>query len=184
MSYFLLILFISVESFALKIPAESYVFKPDAGKIKFLAIGRPSALKIRGEGEGPSGEVVVDKNKVVNGKLTFNLESLKTGIDMRDQHMKEKYLQTNEHPKAEFILKNIQLAESAELEVPGTLKLHGKEQLVTAKIRFQEKSDGISMAAKFPVKLGEFGIDIPNYLGIKVAEDVEVEVESLIAVKK
>src|SRR3712207_2245280 len=60
-----------------------------SGAVGFHAIGKPKMLKIHGQGGAPKGQLAVTDGKV-SGKAIFDLRSLKTGIDMRDSHMKEK----------------------------------------------------------------------------------------------
>lgn len=72
----------------------------DSGSVEFLAIGRPSAIKIRGKGTAPEGKVtlVSDKeNRIARGTLVFDMTSLDTGMDTRNEHMKEKYLETGKY---------------------------------------------------------------------------------------
>ena len=62
-------------------------------KVEFLAIGKPSAIKIRGKGEKLESKLQL-AGKTLTGQFVFDLTSLNTGIDTRDEHMKEKYLET------------------------------------------------------------------------------------------
>src|ERR1700743_1526023 len=75
--------------------AKSIVFSP-TGTVTFLAVGKPSAIKINGTGEAAKGSLTLAADNKASGVLTFNLKSLNTGIDLRDKHMKEKYLQVDQ----------------------------------------------------------------------------------------
>ena len=71
------------------------------GKVEFLAVGQPSALKIRGKlsDEKPiSGSLeVVDGS--LSGTAKVKLDGFDTGIELRNRHMKEKYLETGKYPE-------------------------------------------------------------------------------------
>src|SRR5437868_9273038 len=101
------------------------------GHVEFLAIGKPSAIKIRGKGDRLQSQLQFNKDKTLTGKVVFDLSSLDTGIETRNQHMKEKYLETGKFRDAELTLKSLSLPqdlckENVKLEkspFEGTLKL-------------------------------------------------------------
>src|ERR1700722_12613166 len=75
-------------------PAKHFNFDPQAGNSEFMATGHPGSFKIKGKGEGPSGSIDVEGTHVT-GILTLKLDSFDTGMKMRNEHMKTKYLQTD-----------------------------------------------------------------------------------------
>ncbi|MBI3535304.1 MAG: YceI family protein [Deltaproteobacteria bacterium] len=78
------------------------------GSVAFKAIGRPSALKINGKGEKAKGTLIID-GVVITGTTSFNLDSLDTGITLRNTHMKKKYLDTEKYPSAKFVFTSMTL---------------------------------------------------------------------------
>lgn len=62
------------------------------------------------------------------------------------------------------------------LSVPfeGVLSLHGVERPVAGEARISRVGTQVTGAATFSINLAEFGIAVPKYLGITVAEKVEV----------
>jgi polyisoprenoid-binding protein YceI len=154
----------------------------DAGAIEFFATGWPSALTIHGKGAGPDGALTVTES-AVSGSVGFDLGSLETGIGLRDRHMKEKYLQVDRYPRAVLTLKALDIRRVPKqnafgpVTVPfeGTLLLHGVEKPVAGQARISRDHGRVTTNAVFSIKLGEFGIDVPNYLGVTVAEKVEVK---------
>lgn len=157
---------------------------PEKSEVNFLAVGKPSMLKIHGKATGATANLKLDKGNI-SGTSEFALDQLDTGIDLRNQHMKEKYLQTKEFPKAELTILTAAVdpgfettLTNGEKPFQGKLKLHGKEQNVTGTF---SASNGI-VNAKFSLKVTDFGIDIPSYLGVTVTESVDVSVN--LALKK
>lgn len=152
---------------------------PD-GSVNFLAVGKPSALKIHGKASGPEAKLELDGAKLT-GTAEFQMNKLTTGINLRDQHMKEKYLQVDQHPKARLTLLDAavdpafasNLSNEGEKPFKGRLQLHGQERDVEGTY---SAKDGL-VQAKFRIKLTDFGIEIPSYLGITVAELVDVNVD-------
>lgn len=161
------------------------------GSVQFEAIGRPAMIKIKGEGDGASSILTLNQNNL-SGEISFNLSSLKTGIGLRDEHMKEKYLQVKTNPVARLALSNLQLPSAWTLQNPlvgsqtfkGKLLLHGVEREVTGVYTIENQQ--LKSNAQFEIKLSDFKIDIPSYLGVKVADSVKVTVnfEKMNLIKK
>ena len=141
-------------------------------KVEFLAVGYPSALKIRGKAkDGATGEAKLEgKQLAVTAKV--KLDSLDTGIELRNRHMKEKYLETAKHPDATLVVPPTTL-QPGEQPFKGTLTLHGVTKPVTGTLKYEPPQ--VQLA--FPLTLSDFSIAIPSYLGIKVAEKVDVTAE-------
>lgn len=154
---------------------------PVSGKVEFEAIGRPAMLKIKGQGEGAISNLQLNQNKI-SGEITFNLNSLKTGIGLRDEHMKEKYLQVKNNPVAKLTLSEFQLPSNWTLQNPALsnatfrakLMLHGIEREISGVYAIE--SGQFKSSAQFEIRLSDFNIDIPVYLGIKVADVVKINV--------
>jgi polyisoprenoid-binding protein YceI len=146
---------------------------PTETKVGFLASG-PAGLKI--EGTTPD-LTVADANG--NLQLTVPLANLSTGIGLRDKHMKEKYLEVPKFPSAVLTVARGALklpanGEQVELDVPGTLQLHGTTKPVT--VHYDAKADAAGFAAhgKFHINMNDYGIQVPTYLGVTVKPDVDV----------
>lgn len=152
------------------------------GLVSFRASGRPSAIRINGKGERAKGTLSI-QGLLLNGALTFSLESLDTGIKLRNEHMKKKYLETEKYPEAKLVFSSFALPESfsadtvsAALAFEGKLYLHGLEKPVSGTAKVQKNREEISVTAEFGLKMSDFGIAIPSFAGITMAEDVAVEI--------
>lgn len=156
------------------------------GKTEFLAVGRPSALKINGKGAGPTGDLEIKKmgtDFVINGEANVDLSSLDTGIGMRDRHMKEIYLEVEKFKTARILFKDAKIAleklkSGAETKISALLDLHGQLKPVEVAMTLSKKGDVVASASVFKLKLSEYGIAIPKYAGITVADEVEVRTET------
>ena len=155
-----------------------------SGSIQFLAVGRPSFLKIKGKGSAPQGSLFIQKSGI-RGSISFNLDSLDTGIKLRNEHMKHKYLEIHKFPKAELKIIKISLPDtlwtdiSTSLEnVPyeGTLSLHGNQKKIDGLARIKREENDLNITSQFKIKLKDFGIETPSFKGITVSEDVDVSV--------
>jgi polyisoprenoid-binding protein YceI len=166
--------------------SEAVPLDPAKGRIEFLAIGRPSAIKINGKGPGPSGEmglVVRGEDVVLSGEARLDLNQLVTGISTRDEHMKNKYLETDKYPEAVLKINETKIAKDlmasgGKIVVPGTLTLHGQEKPVAVQLEIFAESNSYRGISTFKVKLSDFAITIPSFAGVTVADEVEVKVET------
>lgn len=177
LSFTFLSSFAATPATALTIPVKS-----EKGKVEFHAVGRPSLIKINGEGKGPEGSLKVTGAKV-EGDLTFDMTSLNSGISMRDTHMKEKYLETGKFPQAKLHLTEVSLpadwapgkAEAKDRDFKGDLTLHGVTKPVTGKFDVSGAATALNAKARFEINIADFGVEIPKYLGITVRNEVPVE---------
>lgn len=173
-------LILSAASLSLAAAPMQLHIDPTKGKTEFVAVGKPAMLKIHGEGTGPSGELSIEQG-TLTGKLKVSLSNLNTGISMRDTHMKEKYLETSKYPDAELSLNKVpfpELKTGQHESVPfkGVLALHGVSRPVDGNAEIEARNDGYHVKSQFKLNLSDFKIEIPSYMGIKVADTVEVEV--------
>lgn len=152
------------------------------GKTQFLAVGNPGFLKINGKGKGPKASLEIIDNKL-NGTFEIDLASLDTGMALRNTHMKEKYLQIDKYPKAILTLKDQTLPEAWSFEKPelksqkakGILEIHGQKKPIEVSYNINK---GKKIDAEFEMKISDFSIEIPSFMGVTVADKVKVQVES------
>jgi polyisoprenoid-binding protein YceI len=155
-----------------------YKFDPNVGHVSFLAKGHPALISIDGVGKGLSGELT-EVNHALVGTLSFNLNTLDTGISLRNTHMKEKYLDTKDHPNALIIFSNFVLPKNQEKSFPFTaeLELKGIRKPVTGIATVQDENGKSKIFAEFPIQLSQFDVNTPSFKGITVAEEVKIKIE-------
>ena len=154
------------------------------GSIEFHAMGHPSAIKIVGKGSAPHGKLTITDSGIT-GESTFELASLDTGIEMRNKHMKEKYLEVQKYPQAKLTITQLKLAqplsENQTLDhVPftGKLLLHGIEAPVSGTAHLEKKGAQVSISAEFSLQIKNFKITEPTFAGISMADEVQVIVQT------
>jgi polyisoprenoid-binding protein YceI len=160
---------------------------PNAGSVEFHATGHPSALKVVGKGKAPEGKIEETADGLV-GTTHFDLTSLETGVAMRDHHMKEKYLETEKYPQAELTITELKFPQTVppgkafafdRVPFQGKLKLHGVEKLVTGTAHIEgDGTKTIAANAEFSLKLGDYGVQIPTFAGITIADEVQVSISA------
>jgi polyisoprenoid-binding protein YceI len=98
--------------------------------------------------------------------ISLPLDSLSSGIALRDEHMKRKYFEIQKHPIA--VLKGISAQEG---RFTAKLLLRGVEKEIEGE--YQLKGQGA--VARFKTTLSDFNIPEPRYMGVGVEDEVEVE---------
>ncbi len=124
----------------------------------------------------------------VTGLFQVDLRTLKTGIDMRDEHMRERHLQTDQYPFAYFSIESVSGLPAAlksdttyTVTGAGLFYIHGGKRSIPISLEVRahagdHTSDGMKVRAKFSLNLDEFGIPRPRAVFLKLAETINVEV--------
>lgn len=123
----------------------------------------------------------------IDGLFRVDLRTLKTGINLRDEHMRDRHLETGEYPFAYFAADSLLITgESSGTELPisgtvfGWFFLHGEKRPLEADLRFRYTAvrDGaasIDARVSFEINLEDYKIKRPKALFLKLAETIEVE---------
>ncbi len=165
-------------------------------KVEFLAVGNPSALKIRGELKGDpketlKGELRIEEFKAT-GSITAKLAALETGIGMRDRHMKEKYLETDKYPDAKLDITDLIVPHSfvedgfnVQAETfKGTLTMREKTVPVAGTVSMKGTKEKLDMRFEFKLKTPDYKISAPAFMGVTMAEEVTVTADVTIVPEK
>ena len=124
-------------------------------------------------------------------RLEVDLASLDTGIDKRNQHMREKHLETGKFPKAVFTGvavrgpagARLEPGKTVPLEVEGTFSLHGVDRRIRTVVEVTLLSAAgpprIRLHARFPVSLADYAISRPELLFLKLSDVQVVEVSAV-----
>ncbi|PJZ69180.1 hypothetical protein CH373_17545 [Leptospira perolatii] len=151
-----------------------------SGNIRFTSIAQEE--KISGSGKLITGKVD-PKGKTLD--IEIDLRDFKTGNRLRDLHLHDNYLESEDFPYAKYRGKILSFEEdSGKTKVIGTLSLHGKEKhdfLIEGTLSADEgRENFLRFSASFPVRLSDFSISIPSLLSLKLSENIEVSTEILL----
>ncbi len=153
------------------------------GNSEFIATGKPGFIKIDGLGNGLSGRLELSGN-LVSGQMSFPLNSLDTGVSLRDKHMKDEYLEVQKYPEAQLNILGVKLSSDpikdgyTQKKVPfnGILTVHGVKHAVSGLIDLDTKSGVTKGDATFAIKISDFGFPEPKFMGMKVNDDVQLKI--------
>lgn len=167
-----------------------------AAPVTFTISGGEGNL-IRFESKAPL-ETVVGKTDVVSGMVSFEPEnlsagvsarvevdasSLKTGNRIRDGHMRNNYLETDQFPVISFVMDSVpltgELPENGAFrgDVRGDFTCHGVTREITVPVAVTRSGSEILIEGNFEVKLSDYGIKRPKFLIMKLDEVQRITVK-------
>ena len=126
-------------------------------------------------------------NAQFSGDLTVDLKDLDTGIGLRNEHLRNEYLEANKDAAFEHaVLSEIKLGQidpetfQGRTAFSGTFLLHGVKRAVTGQADVRRDGASVRVDATFTVTIADHAIAKPQYLGVGVKDQVQVKV-SLVA---
>lgn len=120
----------------------------------------------------------------LSGDLSLDLASIETGISLRNQHLRDKYLEIAKGPGFDkAVLSDLRLNDAdgegfeGRTGFSGTLLLHGVKRPVSGTGEIRREGQGMRVEASFPLTLTDFGVEPPEYMGVGVGNRVLVKVQ-------
>lgn len=146
-----------------------------------------------------SGDISIDPmnlNGKISGQVTVDVASFNSGIELRDEHFRDNYLHTEKYPTATFTFnkivksdkKAVKKGESVKVTIAGTMMMHGmkKDMEIQTTITYLNaikelegygyKGDLLVIKSDFNIKLADFGIERPEFLMLKLADEINIDV--------
>ncbi len=160
---------------ALSVGADAKMSRAGGAAVSFVANG-PGGMKI--EGKSADVDLREERDDLV---VSVPLSPLTTGIELRDRHMREKYLEVGKYPTAELRVPKASIhlpagGQTSSGDAVGTMKLHGRTNSVP--FHYEAKRNGSAYVVRGSVRVNmkAFGIEVPSYMGVTVKPDVHVSV--------
>jgi polyisoprenoid-binding protein YceI len=131
------------------------------------------------------GHLVVEDRTLVEVEVVGDLRGLVSGHQNRDRAVQSRYLDTDEHPEAVFVLTDpvpfddrLRPGLPFSVEADGTLTVREVEQAVTFPLEVRWDGDVVHVAGQLPIRLTDFDIAPPDIGGfVRVEDEAVVEVE-------
>lgn len=126
-----------------------------------------------------NGEVAVagEQAGAIKGSMAVDLRTLKTGISLRDRHMRDTYLEASKPEFEKAIIEDITIEKlDGKTTFNGTLVLHGERRPVSGSATLERRDGGYTVQAEFPVRVSEYQITKPTYLGVGVQDEIKIKV--------
>jgi len=110
-----------------------------------------------------------------------DLNALDTGIGLRNRHMRENYLETDQFPFAQYAgrVSEVRQGQDTSLLVStaGELTIHGVKRAMEGTITAVKERDRYHVRTQFPVALPDHKIKVPKLMFMKISDTVQVQLD-------
>jgi polyisoprenoid-binding protein YceI len=177
--------------------AATYEIEPGADSNKVTFESKAPLESFEGSTRNIEGRIELDPASLgdsITVEISVDLASLDTGIDLRNRHMRENHLHTDQHPKAVF--RGVRLngqhptslepGKPANFTVTGSFSLHGVMRRVDlpVELTLSGTSDALEVRSQFVVFLADYEIPRPKMLFVKLDEKQTVKFRAVAKVKR
>lgn len=139
-------------------------------KMSFATIGKPVLIQIKGGStKNCTGTASLKNNIPQSADIKLSLEHIDTGIELRNKHLKENYLNTEKYKFAQFKLNK---AKTDSKKFTGTMDFQGVKKTITGTYEINDKK----VTAEFFLGFPEFNIKPPSFMGVTVTDKVRIEI--------
>jgi polyisoprenoid-binding protein YceI len=169
---------------------QTFNFEDKRNQLKFFST--TPLEDITGISNAVKGKVTINVSdiKTMKGSISIPVSSLKTAIDLRDEHLRsENWLDADNYPEITFAIKKVSDVKVAadnklEAKVTGDFTVHGvtKETVADVTMTYLDASeqtkqyasgDLLGVQAKFNIALSDFEVE-NMVVGQKVSENIEI----------
>ena len=169
---------------------QTFNFEDKRNQVKFFST--TPLEDITGISNAVKGKVTLNVSDIKNmkGSISIPVSSIKTAIDLRDEHLRSKnWMDADNYPEISFVIKSVgdvKVAADNKLEakVTGDFTAHGitKEVVADVSITYLDASeqtkqyapgDLLGVQAKFNIALSDFEVE-NMVVGQKVSENIEI----------
>ena len=145
--------------------------------------------RIEGHGFQLSGTISFDPTEptTTKGKFQILVAALRTGIDLRDEHLRgENWLNAEKNPHATFeiikVLKaprQIKADRNEKVRVLGRFTVNGVAQNVVTSgiLRWLPSKRQVRIKADFTVHLEDHKVSVPLIVRVKISDEIKVHVD-------
>lgn len=149
---------------------------------------------ITGISNAVKGKVTFDVAdiKTLKGTVSIPVETIKTGIDLRDEHLRsDNWLDATSYPEVTFVIKKVgdvkvNTDNKLQVKVTGDFSTHGVTKEVVADVTMtyldaseqtkqRAPGDLLGVQAKFNIVLSDYEVE-NMIVGQKVADNIEINV--------
>jgi len=144
-------------------------------KVVFHAEGSPGFLTF--DGVTRDLEVVDDGTTIT---FTVSIDTVQTGLSLRDQHMRDNYVETAKFPSATlaFARAAVTWPDSGRSsgEVEGAFTVHGVVRETTVEYTIKRSGEVFGVKASFAFDTSTHGIAIPEYMGVTIKPAMKADI--------
>lgn len=165
---------------SLAIPAicEAQTYMTKKGHVQFAS--KATLESFVGQSDYLVGKIDLQDSTV---DFYLDLSTLHTGVRLRDEHMREEYLETDKYPFAQFYGKIITpfsttSTDTQSVTVRGKFSVHNVSHIVKINGKMKVSPGDLYVQAAWPVMLNDYNISIPQILFMKLSPKQAVSIKA------
>lgn len=118
--------------------------------------------------------------------LVLLMEDFRFPRALMEEHFNENYAESERFPKARFRGRLAPVPDPGQVragkmvsyqgQAEGSLTLHGVTRRVSADVTMRQRDGSLRLASGFTIRPADYGIEVPELLFKKIAEEVQVDV--------
>ena len=160
--------------------SEGQSFAATEGYAEFVS--NAPLLEFKGKSDHLHGLIDLDQNLV---DFYIDLSTLDTGINLRNRHMRDSYLETDRCPFGEFTGEvtsdfDPDLYEEQDVSVKGSFKVHCIEREKEISGTILPSDEGLKLEASWSVLLEDYEIDRPRVVFYELADEQKINISILL----
>lgn len=193
---------LAVTTVALPLAAEPRTYTIAGAKNALTFTIEDAVETINGSTPKVTGTIVADPANAAASsvEISADLTAIDTGIDLRDNHIRDEFVETKKFPRATFRSISVALPatpiaanQPVDVTVTGDFTLHGVTKRITTPVRIvlipeseitkstRGPGDWLHATATFPLTLSDFGVKVPTSFA---SDKVEVRMDVFASAKR
>lgn len=156
--------------------AVAQTYKTEKGEVEFFSEASVESFS------GKSNKVIGQIN-LADSTVDFYVDTntLETGIKLRDEHMRENHLNTEEFPFIEFFGKlngfDPAVKDTQRVSAVGNFTLRGVTKEIKVDAKAIMKGYNLYVFANWKIKLQDYNIPRPEFLFLKLSEEQKISLK-------
>ena len=133
--------------------------------------------------QGVTGFATIVDGTLTAGEITVDMQHLTSDSDVRDESVRQRMFHTEKYPEATFTVTEPADVSAVpddgsigSVELTGDLTIHGTTQPVTQRFDVARSGERLIVAGDIPINRLDYGVETPELVAAKIAEEGEVNV--------
>lgn len=134
------------------------------------------------DGDNVTGQMHVADGKLQEAVVEVKVAAISSDVEKRDINVRRSILETDAFPEASFTLtKPVDISrvpgdgKPAEVQATGDLKLHGLTKEIPVTLKVLRTGENIVVSGNVPVQRKDFGLESPDFVAAKIADEGTID---------
>lgn len=167
------------------IGAEFQVDKNAKNLVKFIS--ETPVEDFEGKTSKIDGYLICESiEKLVGSEHYFEVElnSVDTGIGLRNRHMREDYLHTEKYPLTHFkgiITESVKVSDTEyDVKSKGKMFIHGVTKEITISGKIYKLGSGYKLKTNYSINLTDYNVKVPKFMFVRISEEIKLVLDFVV----